>query len=126
VQHLRTFGCVVHVKDTTLHLKKLDDRSRHMIFIDYEPGSKAYRVYDPVARKVHVSIDIVFDEQAEWDWNIGGEYGDQAGDDDTFITEMEYSMVTQGTAVANDRVGSPATAKPIGLPNHLHQSPTPA
>jgi hypothetical protein len=55
---------VVHVKDTTLNLKKLDDRSRPMIFIGYELGSKAYRVYDPVNKKVHVSRDIVFDEQA--------------------------------------------------------------
>jgi hypothetical protein len=42
VQHLRTFECVVHVKDTTPNLKKLDDPSRPMIFIGYEPGSKVY------------------------------------------------------------------------------------
>jgi hypothetical protein len=59
VQHLRTFGCVVHVKDTTSNLKKLDDRSRPMIIIGYEPGSKAYQVYDSVSNKVHMSRDIV-------------------------------------------------------------------
>jgi hypothetical protein len=42
VQHLHTFGCVVHVKNTTLNLKKLEDRSMPMIFIGYEPGSKTY------------------------------------------------------------------------------------
>jgi transposase InsO family protein len=47
VHHLRTFGCVAHVKVTTPNLKKLDDRSRRMIFVGYEPGSKAYHVYDP-------------------------------------------------------------------------------
>jgi hypothetical protein len=41
--------------------------SQCMIFIGYELGSKAYRVYDPVTKKVHVSRGIVFDEQAEWD-----------------------------------------------------------
>jgi hypothetical protein len=60
VQHLRTFGCVVHVKDTTLNLKKLDDRSRPMIFIGYELGSKAYRAYDPTMKHVHVSRDVIF------------------------------------------------------------------
>lgn len=54
--HLRTFGCVAHVKVNTSHLKKLEDRSKPMIFVSYEPGSKAYRAYDPVARRVHVSV----------------------------------------------------------------------
>jgi hypothetical protein len=66
VHHLRTFGCVVHVKNTTPNLKKLEDRSRPMIFISYEPGSKAYRVYDSVSKKVHVTRDVVFDEQVQW------------------------------------------------------------
>ena len=47
VHHLHTFGCVAHVKVTTPNLKKLDDSSRRMIFVGYELGSKAYRVYDP-------------------------------------------------------------------------------
>jgi hypothetical protein len=50
VHHLRTFGCVAHMKNTSPHLKKLDDRSSMMIFIGYEPGTKGYRVYDPVTR----------------------------------------------------------------------------
>ena len=33
VHHLRTFGCVAHVKTSTPHPKKLDDRSRPMIFV---------------------------------------------------------------------------------------------
>ena len=64
VQHLRTFGCVAHMKVTTPNLKKLDDRSRRTIFVGYEPGSKAYRVYDPVSQRVHVSRDLVFEEAA--------------------------------------------------------------
>jgi hypothetical protein len=48
------------------NLKKLDDRSKPMIFIGYEPRSKAYRAYNLVAKKVHVFRDMVFDEQARW------------------------------------------------------------
>jgi hypothetical protein len=59
VQHLRTFGCVVHVKDTTPNLKKLDDWSRPMIFIGYEPGSKTYCIYNPLMKKEHVSRDVI-------------------------------------------------------------------
>ena len=50
VHHLRTFGCIAHVKVTSPNLKKLDDRSRRMIFVGYEAGSKAYHVYDPSTR----------------------------------------------------------------------------
>lgn len=46
VQHLGTFGCIAHVKLTTPNQKKLDDRSKRTIFIGYELGSKAYRLYD--------------------------------------------------------------------------------
>ena len=48
VHFLCTFSYVAHVKVMKPHLKKLDDRSTPMVFIGYEPGAKAYRVYDPV------------------------------------------------------------------------------
>jgi hypothetical protein len=47
VHHLRTFGCIMYVRNTTSHLKKLEDRGGKMTFIGYERGSKAYRAYDP-------------------------------------------------------------------------------
>jgi len=68
VHHLRTFGCIGHVKDVRPHLKKLADRSTPMVLLGYEQGSKAYRLYDPAGDRVHVSRDVVFDENASWDW----------------------------------------------------------
>lgn len=54
VEHLRTFGCITHVKTVSGHASKLADRSTPMIFIGYEASSKghskAYRVYDPATR----------------------------------------------------------------------------
>lgn len=64
VEHLRVFGCVAHVKTARPHLRKLVDRSTPMIFIGYEQGTKAYRVYDPTTRRVHISRDVAFDEAA--------------------------------------------------------------
>jgi hypothetical protein len=64
VHHLRTFGCIVYVRNMTPHLKKLEDRGRKMIFVGYESGSKAYHAYDPITKRVHVTRDVVFDEQA--------------------------------------------------------------
>ena len=48
-------------------MKKLDDRSKPMIFVEYEPSSKAYMVYDLVTRCIHISRDVVFDEEAQWE-----------------------------------------------------------
>jgi hypothetical protein len=67
--HLRTFGCVVFVKNTKPNLKKLEDRSKAMLFVGYEPGLAAYRCYDPESKKVHINRDVIFDEQASCDWS---------------------------------------------------------
>ncbi|XP_073360351.1 uncharacterized protein [Aegilops tauschii subsp. strangulata] len=65
VRFLRTFGCVGHIKTTHPQLKKLDDRRTPMVFMGYETGSKAYKMYDPVSKCVHVSRDIVFDKDVD-------------------------------------------------------------
>jgi hypothetical protein len=76
VHHLRTFGSIAHVKVTSPNSKKLVDRNRCMIFVGYEAGSKAYRVYDPSTRRVHISRDVVFDEGAQWAWPADHDGGD--------------------------------------------------
>jgi hypothetical protein len=68
VSFLGTFGCIGHVKNTKPHLGKLEDRSKPLVLLAYEEGSKAYRLYDPKEGKVVVSRDVVFDEMAAWDW----------------------------------------------------------
>ena len=40
-----------------------------MVLFGYEPGSAAYRVYQPSTGRVHASRDVVFDEDAAWDWS---------------------------------------------------------
>ena len=68
VSHLRTFGCVAHVKTAEPHLSKLADRSTKMVFIGYErnSGTKAYRFYDPHTKRLRVSRDVVFEEKLAW------------------------------------------------------------
>jgi hypothetical protein len=39
-----------------------------MVFMGYDVGSKAYKLYDPVSQRAHVSRDVVFDEDASWEW----------------------------------------------------------
>ena len=69
IEHLKVFGCVAFAKINAPHLRKLDDRSRMVINLGTEPGSKAYRLYDPVTKKIIVSRDVIFDEKKSWDWS---------------------------------------------------------
>ncbi|WVZ66255.1 hypothetical protein U9M48_015502 [Paspalum notatum var. saurae] len=89
VHHLRTFGCIVYVKNTKPNLKKLEDRGQRMVFIGYEKGSKAYRAYDPTTGKVVITRDVVFDEGTQWDWSgmENLETGSDAGSGDSFTVE---------------------------------------
>ena len=80
VDHLRTFGCIGHVKKVGWHLPKLVDRSSEMVFIGYEPNSKAYRLFDPRTKKLCVSRDVVFEEDRCWEWTPG----DIVGSSETF------------------------------------------
>jgi hypothetical protein len=84
VSHLHVFGCVAHVKLTRPSLKKLDDRSIPMVFLGYEQGCKAYHLFDPAANHVHVSRDVVFDEDVSWDWSESS----HTTDDTPFMVEF--------------------------------------
>ena len=69
VHHLRMFGCIAYMKVTHPHLAKLDPRGLKVIFISYEFESKAYRLYDPIGGRAHVSRDVIFNEGTFWQWN---------------------------------------------------------
>ena len=69
VHYLRVFSNIAYVKNARPGLKRLDDRSTKMIFIGYEEGSKAYRVYNPATKKVQITRDVVFEEGRPWTWS---------------------------------------------------------
>jgi hypothetical protein len=123
VEHLWVFGCVAHVRSARPFLRKLDDRSTPMVFVEYEPRSKAYRVYDLAMRRVHVSRDVMFDEAASWDWS--GHGGNEADGGDGFVVEYTTSPTPRAAAAVElDDAGtstgsfaasptSPVTAMPL-------------
>ena len=73
VGYLRVFGSVCYAKKDTPHLKKLDDRSRELVHLGVEPGSKAYHLYDPEKRRIVISRDMIFTEDKAWRWNKAGD-----------------------------------------------------
>ncbi|XP_010430806.1 PREDICTED: uncharacterized protein LOC104715053 [Camelina sativa] len=81
LDHLRTFRCIVYAKTESVGRKKLDDRSRVLVHLGTEPGSKAYHLLDPSNRRIIVSHDVRFDESRGWDWKRSEteEQGNSAG-----------------------------------------------
>lgn len=60
---------MAHIKQPSAHLRKLDDRNKLTVYIGREQGTKASRLYDPEAKKILVSRDVVFEEQEGWSWD---------------------------------------------------------
>jgi hypothetical protein len=83
--HLKVFGCLAHVKNPVPHPKKMDDRSKKMVYLGVTEGSKAHRLYDPDLKRVAISRDVVFEEAKGWMWN-----GDENRDHVEFHIENEF------------------------------------
>lgn len=107
VASLRTFGCVSYVKMVRPHQPKLDDHAAPMIFIGYQPGSKAWRFYDPSTQRVVVSRDAIFNQRTPWDWNKEAD------------AKMEYSGEFTIECAWQEQ---PTDAAPEGPPSSLHQA----
>jgi hypothetical protein len=61
VGHLRTLGCLAYVMGLNA-ISGLIDRSTPGVFIRYAEDIKAYRILDPVTRRVRMAQDVIFDE----------------------------------------------------------------
>ncbi|GJV24573.1 zinc finger, CCHC-type containing protein [Tanacetum coccineum] len=105
---------------TIPHLKKLDDRSIPLVYLGVEEGSKAYRLYDPIAKKKHVSRDVKFMEIKPWDWDRDEE---DTSTQDTFWTSFVVEGVDNENATPvnikiNDNIDNPYQEQdPINDPN---------
>ncbi|KAE8721370.1 hypothetical protein F3Y22_tig00016115pilonHSYRG00011 [Hibiscus syriacus] len=62
--NLRIFGCPAYVHVPADERSKLDAKSKEYIFLGYKKCVKGFKFWDPVAKKVVISRDVVFDEQS--------------------------------------------------------------
>ena len=62
ISHLRVFGCLAWVHILKKRRHKLQPKSRAMIFIGYEPGSKGYQFWDIAHQHFEISRDVKFEE----------------------------------------------------------------
>jgi hypothetical protein len=72
VKHLRIFGCLCYKHIPDQKRKKLDDKSELMIMIGYHTAG-AYKLYNPITKKVTSSRNVTFEEDKSWNWNTSTE-----------------------------------------------------
>lgn len=95
IGHIKVFGCVAHMKIPSNKVSKLEDRSLKIINLGKEPGTKAYRLFDPSNNKLYVNRDVVFQEERTRDWeNLGEKEINHAQE---FVIPDEVTVDTQKT-----------------------------
>ena len=62
ISHLRVFGCQAWVHILKKRRHKFEPKSREMIFIGYELGSKGYQFWDAAHQRIEISCDVKFNE----------------------------------------------------------------
>ncbi|KAL0300270.1 UNVERIFIED_CONTAM: Retrovirus-related Pol polyprotein from transposon RE1 [Sesamum angustifolium] len=68
-KHLRVFGSICYVHIPTEKRHKLEEKTEKGIFLGYNTQSKGYRIYNLKTKKLIISRDVEFDEDAMWNWD---------------------------------------------------------
>lgn len=70
VDHFQIFGCIAYTHVPDEKRKKLDDKSEKCIFLGVSEASKAYKLLNPLTKKIVISRDVIFDEENTRDWSV--------------------------------------------------------
>ena len=122
VSHLRIFGSVAFVKAIG-RLSKLKDRSKCMLFMGCEAGSKAYRCLDPVSFKIHISRDVIFDEKKIFKISEEGKLGKWSLCSSNFlkITSLEEGERDSSEEQGEQSVMNESSERDLGQPENSEE-----
>jgi hypothetical protein len=65
VHHFRVFGCLAHVHIPDVHRKMLDGKSIKCILLGVSEESKAYKLFEPVEKRIIVSRMLFLKNQKD-------------------------------------------------------------
>jgi len=111
LNHVKVFGCeaFVHVPDQKR--SKLDPKSHKLIFVGYDKNSTNYRLYDPESRKITISRNVVFNENAR-DYVLTDKIVKVAIESDDVT---EYENPTENNEPVHELVQLNENAEPVQL-----------
>ena len=65
IAHLKVFGCRAFVRVPDEKRRKLDPKAIEGVMMGYvEKSSSCYKIWDPAAKKLVISRDAIFEEEA--------------------------------------------------------------
>jgi hypothetical protein len=99
----KVFGCVCFVRDHRPLVGKLDPQAVKCVFVGYSSTQKGYKCWDPVGKKLFISMDVTF-----WEFEP---YYTKPGDLDPFLEE--FSSVTEGDSREGENEGAAAQKEVI-------------
>lgn len=70
VHHFRVLGALYHKHVLDVKRRNLDDKKTPMILVRFYENN-AYKMHDPVTKKMSINKYIVLDEGDSWDWKLG-------------------------------------------------------
>lgn len=121
VEHFRVFGCLAHVHVPDSKRIKLDDKSMKCILLGVSEESKAYRLFNPVSKKIVISRDVIFEEDKAWDWS--------ANHQETIMADLEWEKIEEADPGNDNNVEESETNETTlesEEPDHNNQTDTPA
>ena len=113
VEHFRIFGCLAHVHVPEAKRIKLDNRSFTCVLLGVSEESKGYRLYDPIAQKIIISRDVIFEEGKRWNWDASYEDQIQQSLEWGDIDEVEIDEEENSDSGANDSDGGSAESDAV-------------
>jgi len=69
IDYFRIFGCVAYAYIPYQRRRKLNDKGEKCIFLGISEQSKAYKLYNPITKKMVISRDVLLDEGMFWNWD---------------------------------------------------------
>ena len=57
---LKNFGCIAFEHNHEHGRGKLDPQVRKCIFVGYAPTKKGYKCFDPMSKKMFITMDVTF------------------------------------------------------------------
>lgn len=86
-----------------MNVRKLEDRSKAVVYLGKEPGTKASHLYDPISNCVHISRDVTYQEDTHWPWaENSGVVVDEVNFPDTYISLTTIVGQEEESAASSD------------------------